>query len=655
MYDENLEWFSQKLFRCKDSEFNTNVSMNISFSSSTSDYINFSPPLIGIQLLNNTTKNMKNASLSYYHLYDLVEGVNETMKNENLFESNLVLVKNVIKNRYIKITFTQTPSKINVVVFGIFYTDTDYTYIVLHDVMFRSVMSIFNNYISNYISITNSVGLRQIQSKNILELNNIKNAIHSLPSSINNSHPQLTKSNVSIDIEKYKIIDGVDDSLHKEFDEFIGGNEMVNIPVEKIIEETGGLLKDKENVNEISSDIFIKILDSDIANIEPIIDAISIVENPIKGFEDFIIEKLELDSRLTPSINDIEFKTASYLSKLVYTTHLQQYLIKSESITSEILPMLYEESNRNEKTLNIVYDLFLIMSYIKLLKDKLVNFTNDNYDNKSVLYLSLRCFTDIILFSNLVNVDDNEIIITNISSRFEYFRSKGMFDSYDNILSESDLPEITKFDVINFSKLVLKAIKGFQKIEEIGRYYFEVGSSKIEASNNFSLEQILNEIVPLEVHESLYNKAFDSEETINKLLDIECSKEVVDLFLIKKEIEVRIKKEKPKGPSNIYRYINHYNKQIPENVREEFLKYVEDNLNDISFNFKSTKFKLEQFGKEIIIALNVWDPENNKLIKNSYKDFYLRIENSCLDVNLFLSGIATDESKVEIEDWGINV
>ena len=111
--------------------------------------------------------------------------------------------------------------------------------------------------------------------------------------------------------------------------------------------------------------------------------------------------------------------------------------------------------------------------------------------------------------------------------------------------------------------------------------------------------------------------------------------------------------------TNLLRYLKFIENEIPENEREEFLNVIENEFSDKSFDFQKykDKFNFEKYGTNVIKALYIWNPEENIKTTKSYKDFYSRVEESIIDVDLFLMNLASSSKtdNDESESWFDNI
>jgi len=282
--------------------------------------------------------------------------------------------------------------------------------------------------------------------------------------------------------------------------------------------------------------------------------------------------------------------------------------------------------------MDLAYDLLLIFAYTRNLRNRMSDKSSDFIVNKSNFYLQMRCYLDVFCFSFLEKSDKTQLR-SIINNRYKYYDSIGVFDYYKEMLKKHNCSDISILDIDTFVDEVCEKVIGKSiYITDQHDTLVESNSFRIPSKNNFTLEQITNEVIPLEVDEKM---GVDSK-------DKNASPEVLNWFAAKSEPKVtKTKKEKT---SNIIRFVTHYRNEIPEQHREGFLEWLKIKASE-NFSFSDCEFPLAEFGGNIIKGLYLWKPlDDNKLV-NNYKYFWSQYEGCMLDKNHIL---ALDE-KVEDE------
>jgi hypothetical protein len=176
-------------------------------------------------------------------------------------------------------------------------------------------------------------------------------------------------------------------------------------------------------------------------------------------------------------------------------------------------------------------------------------------------------------------------------------------------------------------------------------------SLRLTSKNTMSLEQITNEILPLEIAEKtgrdLKNDAIIEE--LRQKHDI--SDSMVKMFRTGAKRQKVKKKKDVKKTSNLERLIRtQYKDEIPEQYREDFLKYILK-LGDKKFDFEKCEYPIDEFGDNIVKSLYLWDPEGDPVISKNYKKFFLKVEEEIMDRNLILAKIKSEETTEFSSDW----
>jgi len=122
----------------------------------------------------------------------------------------------------------------------------------------------------------------------------------------------------------------------------------------------------------------------------------------------------------------------------------------------------------------------------------------------------------------------------------------------------------------------------------------------LPAKNNFNIEQIINEIIPLEIEEKLKHE-LNFEEV---------SDEVKTLF--KQKIKgPTVKKETKLNPIQVY--IEYFTKEFSDQVK--IVEYLSD-YGDKKVNLYTFPFPLNELEEMAVKGLYLWDPEKMKTKKS---------------------------------------
>ncbi|MHA1815139.1 MAG: hypothetical protein ACTSX1_03980, partial [Candidatus Heimdallarchaeaceae archaeon] len=430
-----------------------------------------------------------------------------------------------------------------------------------------------------------------------------------------------------------------------DLDEFLGGEEMENITVPELNEE-----KVKPLV-EVESLLVKHILKNDLMNFESMLNNHAINPDPVMSFASEIQSKLgpeiEGDFTMLPDINDEDLKSLMYMSKLYYATAHLSHIIDNVPLPSSIPIFKYDARKSRPENMDIAYDLFLFSLYIRTVRNRLEGKTSDIMASKALFHVQMRCFTDVFVFS-LIGKDETTNLESIISNRYKYFDSIGVFDKYKKLLEEARCPEIKDHDI---SSSVVEAIeKVIGKSPNVNALHLKAnGNFRLPSKNNFKLEQIVNEIIPLEVAEKT-GKDISNEEVlaeINKNTPI--SDEILNFFL-KGKTKVKVKKESAFS-NNLERVLNFYSDEIPDQYTDDFIKFSKK-FDDRKFDLTTNEFPLDEFGDNVVRALYLWDPKNDPKITTSYKYYQTKIKDELMEKDLIIAKTKTEGStESSSDDW----
>jgi len=621
---DNKVWFNQMLFYHKDSEFNSDGTIELIISSYTPDYKTFSPPNLMLSIINSNSR--RSFTLNYQNAVDLIDSLRPIFNNpEDIFSSDnsIEIFKKYHYDRSLKINFRKF-SENKIVGINIYYNESDFGKIIIHFNLFKTFASLVKHYVERYIEIGFSMSSRTISTEILEQVKSVSLGIRTIPSMISQS---INFKNTEIDVPD-SILKESEEKIH-ELDSFMETSlETIVLPEEKAIPVE---IKQEGKV-EITSKFLDKVINKDLSVLENLITSASVSQYPITAISETIKKSIGID--LLNGISEKDLKSSLYISKLIYLTSLNCYSNFDVPIPSSLPVIKAKTSNKmSTETADVIFDLLTFSGYVRCLRSKLESKINDATTNKAIFYMGLRCFTDIFVYSFLDELDPN-VIKSCVLNRFRLYRDKKVFENYDELLTSYSCSLITEKDMDDFINVLISKVIGKAKfIDDMHSEMYSKKIVKLNPDNNFNIEQIIKMIIPAEVFTRLQNKIEDYHE--------ELPENVLELFKVVEEKKVEKKKEVKKN--NITRFVKTFEGEIPEEYKREFLSYIET----LSSNFDYNKFKLNEFGDNIVKAIYEWN-ESNK--NEKYTDFYDRCENSLMSKDLILAKITTKKED-KSEDW----
>ena len=503
--NEEYIWFNQKYFTHKDKIFNpTGSSMEITTAcNSKANLQSFSPPTLNISIFNEGLR--YNINLKYQDVIDLLESIKNAQSNiDQIYKDKKSEGINKLYNsKNLKMMFRISEnSGTKAVLILILNNATDYGIIIVsYNIIFKSIIELLKSFKRNYANISFEISNRALMTYMLDELRCIKGSVKAIPSSI------------EIENKKDKTIESLTDensnSIQNKFQEQEGLDKYMKENVGKTkIPEFEMIENEEENKNtsiEKTESILVdKVLKNDIGNFDSLLTSINTEINPIEKIKKIFGQHFE-DLDILPGITEEEFKSAAYYSKLFFLTNIQNYMKNNIQIPASIPIVKYQVLNCDPRNIDLAYDLLTISIYVRFIKEKLQTRVNDETINKSILYMSLRNFTDIFTFSFLDEIDINQIT-TCIVERFNSFSKSGFFNRFDEILDSYNLQKITVQDIKNFLVNTLSKVIGKGKaiyISELQEKDHIDEKIKLHPKNDLTLDLILNEVIRAEVNEKL--------------------------------------------------------------------------------------------------------------------------------------------------------
>jgi hypothetical protein len=622
MYEDNTKWINQTVLMYKDNKYSTDGYFRASISTGTQDYKNFNPPTFNISISNQFQRSY---NLNIIRASDLLTSFKYAFNGgENIFKEKTQIVK---QNQTVQliIEFTKTQAEDLVVKMSIRHSDTDFTVVIMP----IDVFQIFANRLKFFVEKYDNFCLSQYQAALQGELTEV---LLQLPGLIKGMPSQILSTNY-IDsggaVPEEKNVQETEVTI-ADLDDFLGGEDMKNIEVKELEE------KKEDIITEVDSPFVKNVIKENLRNLETILSNASGIE---ELYQRLAVEMKVEDLSMLPGITEDELKSILYLSKILGGVIELGWTKFGTPIPSSIGALRYKAQHGiKPENLALACDLLLFSGYIRTLRRRLEDKIEDANENKSLFYTRFRCLMDPLYFSYAEKFDEKNLS-SIILSRYKYYEKIGVFDEYKNLLESHNCVSITERDIQAYINEVQDKIVGKARyILDFHDSFKQQNGLRIGAKSNFTKEQIINEIVPLEIAEKLGQSISDDE----------ISEEVKNFFKGKTKVEKVVEKK-----NHLIRVIGTYEHDIPEKYRQEFMTFLED-FSEKNFDF-SGDFPYQEFGDDVIKALYVWKPEDNLRIKNSLKYYQMKVEDEVMEKQYILS-LGNEKLKEEPEiDFNINL
>ncbi len=620
---DNRIWINQLIFYHKDNQFDTDGTLELSFSSYTSDYKSFSSTNLIISITNGTSR--RSFTLNYQNALDIL-GSFRSVINGSTSKHQKEIFKKYHHDRSLKVEFYEKESLETLVRLFIYYNESDFGKVVISYDLFLAFANLVKYYVDNYIMIGFNISSRYINTEILEQLKGINFGIKAIPGSLSSVTGSYIK-NFEPDIPESVLKESEDkmNELSTFMDEKL---ENITLPEEKQIT----IEQKQETRQEISSKFISQVLNNDLVVLENLITSASVSSNPFKVIYDTISKNMNLS--ILNGILDKDMISISYISKLIYLTSLNCYTNHNIPIPSSF-PIIKAKVNENGSDyIDVVFDLLLLSGYVRSVRSKLESKIGDAFENKAIFHMGLRCFTDAFVYSYLDTIDP-QVIRSCILTRFKSYRDGKVFETYERLLESYNCSKTTEKDIDAFVNILISKVIGKTPfINDLHNNLYSTKNVILPSDHKFTMEQILNTLIPVEVFVKTGNKIEDYHSDVDQ--------NIIDLFNVSAE-EKSEKKREPKK-NNLFRFVKAFENEIPEIYKSDFLEYIEK-LRD---NFDYNKYNLNEFGENIVKAIYEWN-ESNKSEK--YTDFYDRCENSLMSKDLILSKSNNRTKESNGDDW----
>jgi len=634
---EDLKWFNYTFMTYKDKSYGTDGYLRVSGSTSTSNFQNFNTFKIQLAISN---KLQKMCSLGLPEIIDLTSAFDKVLtsfKTNGFRESEVERKVGKSINLIFKFFVDKNSNELLVRV-ELYSNESDFTRVIIPlQFEFIALSKVLRQYIDNAFT----TGVQFVaNSTNSIHLEQIPSLLKSLPSGIVSRIP------VHEEPVNEELIKGAAETALTidDLDKFMGPN-MVNV---KMPDEIVKAMGHEQNI-EIKSDYIEKILKNDLTNLETFLNNITLSPSPVQMFAKEVSVLGDGDFKPLIGISENEKKSLLYMSKLYFSISHTSYMSHRVPLPHATPIFKYKAKGFTDTNLELAYDLLLISLYVRAVRRKLENSDSDAMTNCSLFHIQMRCFVDPFIFSFLDGIEPDSLHAICIQ-RFRSFSKIGFFNSYKKRLEDSNCDEIKEDDILEAVVEVTSKVLGKTPyILEVHESSIEKNSLRLPTDNNFTLEQITNEIIPLELSEKMGKDINDEEVIIELKSKHPISDEILNFF---KQSKKKVKMTQIEKVSNLHRLCSHFDNEMPEQHKESFLSYIKE-LGDHNFNFVVSSFPLNEFGENIIKALYTWNPEGDSDMRTNYRHFFMKVEEEVMTKNLIIAKVGEDAFKDNSEDgWG---
>ena len=650
MYENsNTQWFSQVLMTYKDKAYATNGYLRLSLSTNTEDFKYFNPPTLNISISNNYQKSI---NLNIQNARDLLRAFKQVLSQLNGQELNLQ--RKYQKDTVLHFTFKVDPNnESRIVVIEIKNNESDFTKIVVPlESVFESFAACIREFTETYMNICNQLLVQSIQSESVQIIRQLPNLVKGISSQIVSQIPaeDIILDSRAAEVESESVAET--QATIADLDKFLDSAD-IDVP------EIDMVKNEAESVTEVQS-LFVKhYMKNDLSNLETSVHNHFMTPAPLLTMAEDIKSKLKTEIpdegfTLMPGVSEDDLKSMVYVSKLSPAILYQNHVNANVPIPAAIPVIKYDVKDFTDYNLEIAYDLFLFNLYVRTLRRRLENKISDAMENKALFNLQLRSFTDPYVFS-FIDKSDTRNLSSIILTRYKYYDSIGVFNHYKGLLESTQCPSITEADITSVvDEAVEKVVGKSPYIDQLHNNMVEPSHLRLPAKNTYNLEQIINEILPLEIAEKTGKNLQDEDVMANMKATHSISDEIASLFTSEEKKEKR--KVKPKTTtvktSNLERLIRtQFIDEVPEQYRDDFMKSILE-LGDDKFDLENTEFPIDEFGDNVIKALYLWDPENDPVVAKNYKQYFLKVEQELMERDLILAKIKTTNEKPATDDSG---
>ena len=381
------------------------------------------------------------------------------------------------------------------------------------------------------------------------------------------------------------------------------------------------------------------VLDNDVLNLEMYITNLVNDDLPFKKLCDIIESKLGFNP--IEDISQSDINSTNYLISNYLKCSLKKCLENQEDFPANVSPILFSNSKLSDKSISLMYDLFIYFIYYTQLRNMLKEKDFNPINNRDFICFSFKTIASPLAISGFNQIDET-VMLNEITNRYRRYRENGVFDKLraevkSKYSCEFDLPE----DALkNEATRIYTAIKAnYDKLTV--EYAFQKYSAlnlKIDYNdfkeNKFDDEQI-KKIIAVEFNFRKNGKVIYDEISYAKFDDIPSS--VLEKFDIK---------EKKYDNTNLKRYIKEITKDD-----EQLQKTSLDVVNKINYSYRDLRNVNVDFAntpQDILQAIYMWDIDRDEKITINYLHYREVVQGCSLTKDMLVSLLTNIQDVIDV-------
>lgn len=607
-------WLNQNVLFFKDVFYGSNCSLEIGLSSSTSDFKTFTPPSLVVSVIDAGYR--RTVNLNFQFVVELAIFLEKLLSSEPPQNFTLKVGDRVL-------SLSSSRSEISPKVFSITVgqSEADFSKVCVTPQVIYSLSNLTKELSLRFVDISLMFSCRTLLSVLSDKLDEVRDLLKVR----HVSEPEQPRQVVLQERDQERASE-----IMSQLESFVN----LSLDTIKIPELENSAKPAAPTVVQESSqsDFIFRALNGNVKVLE------DFILSSTTNFSIFLLPSLlKKDvTEMLPDISELDLKSAAYISKVFFASASWSYINKKVSFPKSIPVLKYKVLPTTvipNSVIDLAYDLFVLSGYLRITSQRLSAKESDSVKNKTLIYFAYRCMTDLFCFSFLENLHV-ETIRSCVLLKFREYQQNGFFRHLESYFESYNVGRITESDINTFvDEINARVLKKGIFVRELHEENYKKKTLVLPYENSLSVEQILNEVVPLEVARLAGVDVTSGD--ISKFVDVEkMSQEVKELLGKKRSAEKR--------ETNILRFCKFFKDDIPEKYRDSFLDYVSSLTT--SDEFSMTKFRLEEFPDSIVKGIYVW---NTSQKTEPYPVFFEKFE-KCI---MLKSEILALPEKKSSESW----
>lgn len=201
-------------------------------------------------------------------------------------------------------------------------------------------------------------------------------------------------------------------------------------------------VKEKPTLKTMFYNFTNSVFKNDFTRIEELFNSSLTSKNPAKCVYDFIAERMgmtDCGKNLFVGISDNDYERMTYMISVFIKSNVGTYMkskdSQRQSFKNMLVPVSVNVISTKPENNDIMYDGYMYITYLKIVKDKIKSFDNNITNNKELLGFVFKNIMSPLIFTYIKSID-KETFVNECVKRYVKYRNDGTFDEFEKKIKE---------------------------------------------------------------------------------------------------------------------------------------------------------------------------------------------------------------------------